>query len=131
MNDLWFTESLSNLFNFCDSKDCLDGISPSLLLALSDSLGLEMITAPSEVPSHLTGKDTLCYSSILGGKQKFPTLTGDKALHVQRDLVRFEMWLLICVFRGIAVPDSFSISLERGGCFGNLTVCTASNPAYL
>lgn len=76
MNDLWFTESLSNLLNFCDSKDCLDGVSPSLLPVLSDSLGLEMIRAPSEVPSHLTGKETLWYSSTLGGKQKFPTFTG-------------------------------------------------------
>lgn len=76
MNDLWFTESLSNLLNFGDSKDCLDGVSPSLLSVHSDSLGLEMITAPSEVTSHLAGKETPGYGSTLGRKQSFPTLTG-------------------------------------------------------
>lgn len=67
MNDRWFTESVSDLDKFCDSKECLDGVSPSLLPVLSDAPGPEVIAAPREVPSPLTAKGTLCSRSAVGG----------------------------------------------------------------
>lgn len=113
MNDLWFTESSTNLLHFCDSKDCLDGVSPSLLPVRSDSLDLEITVAPREVPSHPAWKETLWCSNTLGGKQEFPTLTGwDQAPYVPRGLVHYVMGLLVWIFRGSEVPDSFSVSLE-------------------
>lgn len=107
MNDLCFTESLSKLCGFFDSKDCLDGVSPNLLPVLWRCAGSRDDNNPREVPSHLTGKDPVV-PQRRGWEAEVPHVD-----RVRRGTERAKGFrLLIWVFRAIKAPDSFSISLD-------------------